>query len=240
MDARRVADDHRRLRGVRCPAAVPAPGPARGVAAGGAGGHGRRLGLVSHVPPHDPPRRVARHALQADGRPGVARPASHAGDRLGRRRADDSRSARAGPSTTWPHARRSSLRIPTRSKSTISTRPGCLSGRMTWASRSHPGGWARIKSLALDLTPEQMRSISEAWSFWRREPERCRRLIRLVTANRLAFYDLPPERRPRPDPDVHSCDLYPSGPEAPAGGARPPLSRAWAAVRSIRPKIAGT
>src|SRR5262249_36563151 len=41
--------------------------------------------------------------------------------------------------------------------------------------------------------------------------------LRLLTANRLAFYDLPPERRPRPDPDVHSCDLYPFGPEAPTG-----------------------
>jgi hypothetical protein len=76
---------------------------------------------------------------------------------------------------------------------------------------------AAIKSLALDLTPEQMRSISDAWIFWRREHERYQRLIRLVTANRLAFHDLPPERRPRPAPDVYAYDLYSFGPEAPAG-----------------------
>jgi hypothetical protein len=81
-----------------------------------------------------------------------------------------------------------------------------------------PPRWlGAIKSLALDLTPEQMRLMFDAWSCWRREPERCRRLLRLLTANRLAFYYLPPKRRPRPDPDVHSCDLYPFGPEAPAG-----------------------
>jgi hypothetical protein len=83
--------------------------------------------------------------------------------------------------------------------------------------RQMPPPWlGAIKSLALDLTPEQVRSISNAWRFWRREPERCRRLIRLVTANRLAFYDLPPDRRPSPDPDVLSCAFYPFGPEAPA------------------------
>ena len=41
-------------------------------------------------------------------------------------------------------------------------------------------------------------------------------MLRLVTANRLAYFDLPPQERPSPDPDVLSCDLYPFGPEAPA------------------------
>ena len=52
------------------------------------------------------------------------------------------------------------------------------------------------------LTPEQVRAISDAWRSWRREPERSRRVIRLVIANWLAYYDLPPDRRPDPDPDV--------------------------------------
>lgn len=78
------------------------------------------------------------------------------------------------------------------------------------------GSWGPISSLGGALTPEQRGSISEAWSFWRREPERCRRVIRLITANRLAYYDLPPGQRPSPDPNVLSCDLYSFGPEAPA------------------------
>ncbi len=73
-----------------------------------------------------------------------------------------------------------------------------------------------IKSFALDLTPEQKRSISEAWRFWRREPERSWRVIRLVAANRLAYYDLPPNQRPSPDANILSRDLFPFGPEAPA------------------------
>jgi hypothetical protein len=64
------------------------------------------------------------------------------------------------------------------------------------------------------LTPEQIRSISAAWRFWRREPERSRRVLRLIAANRLAYYDLPPEKRPKPDPNVSSCDLFSFGPEA--------------------------
>jgi hypothetical protein len=75
---------------------------------------------------------------------------------------------------------------------------------------SRPG----IRSLGAILTPEQIKSISTAWMFWRREPERSRRVLRLVTANRLAYYDLPPDQRPKPDPNVSSCDLYSFGPEA--------------------------
>jgi hypothetical protein len=67
------------------------------------------------------------------------------------------------------------------------------------------------------LNPELMRSVNNAWRFWRREPERSRRVIRLVVANWLAYYELPPGKRPDSDPNPKlSYDLYPFGPEAPA------------------------
>ena len=44
------------------------------------------------------------------------------------------------------------------------------------------------------LDPEQIQAIWDAWRFWRREPERSRRVIRLVTANWLAYHDLPAEQ----------------------------------------------
>jgi hypothetical protein len=78
------------------------------------------------------------------------------------------------------------------------------------------GSWEATRSLRRLLTPEQIQSISVAWRTWRRESERSQRVIRLVTANRLAYYELPPDRRPSPDPNVLSCDLYPFRPEAPA------------------------
>jgi hypothetical protein len=66
-------------------------------------------------------------------------------------------------------------------------------------------------------TSEQAQAMVDAWRFWRREPERGRRLIRLAVANWLAFYDLPPDRRPRPVPgEFVSFDFYAFGPEAPA------------------------
>jgi hypothetical protein len=71
-----------------------------------------------------------------------------------------------------------------------------------------------LRPLREILTPSAEESISAAWMFWRREPERSRRVLRLVTANRLAYYDLPPDQRPKPDPNVSSCDLYSFGPEA--------------------------
>ena len=95
-----------------------------------------------------------------------------------------------------------------------------LDGRDASASRMPPpwltrlGSWGAFRSLS--LTPERRQSISDAWRFWRREPERSRRVVRLATANRLAFHDLPPDRRPKPDPEVSSCDLYSFGPESPA------------------------
>jgi hypothetical protein len=67
------------------------------------------------------------------------------------------------------------------------------------------------------LSPEHMRAILDVWRFWRREPERSRRVIRLAVANWLAYYDLPPERRPKPDPDLPGpLRFYALGPEAPA------------------------
>ena len=53
---------------------------------------------------------------------------------------------------------------------------------------------------------------------WRREPERSRRVLRLAIANWLAYYELPPDRRPAPDPGVAGpFDFYPFG----ARGAGP-------------------
>jgi hypothetical protein len=67
------------------------------------------------------------------------------------------------------------------------------------------------------LTPEQARSLYDAWRIWRREPERSRRVIRLATANWLAYHDLPPGDRPSPDPNASLVfDFYPFGPGAPA------------------------
>jgi hypothetical protein len=66
------------------------------------------------------------------------------------------------------------------------------------------------------LNPEQIQAIWDWWRFWRREPERSRRVIRLVTANWLAYHELPPGNRPKPDPNVASLDAYPLGPRSPA------------------------
>jgi hypothetical protein len=89
-------------------------------------------------------------------------------------------------------------------------------GRMppAWliALASRPG----LRPLIAIVTPDHMEAISAAWMFWRREPERSRRVLELVTANRLAYYDLPPDKRPKPDPNIASCDVYDFGPEAPA------------------------
>ncbi|HZW33318.1 MAG TPA: hypothetical protein VFF52_21550, partial [Isosphaeraceae bacterium] len=86
-----------------------------------------------------------------------------------------------------------------------------------------PPAWLRslgsrrmVRSLGIILAPEQIRPIAAAWSTWRREPERSRRVIRLVTANWLAFYDLPPNQRPSPDIDAAPWELYAFGPSAPA------------------------
>ena len=99
---------------------------------------------------------------------------------------------------------------------------GLLVGRYN-PGRQMPPAWLislgsmrGIQSLGIVLTPEQIQSISHAWRAWRREPERSQRVIRLVTANWLAYFDLPRDRRPSPDPNVSPWELYPFGPSAPA------------------------
>jgi hypothetical protein len=78
--------------------------------------------------------------------------------------------------------------------------------------------YRRISYLRYFVGREQMLALSDAWRFWRREPERSRRVLRLVFANWLAYDALPPERRPAPDPKLSgSYDFYAFGPEAPAG-----------------------
>jgi hypothetical protein len=83
-------------------------------------------------------------------------------------------------------------------------------------NREVPLSWVRFFSSSdYRASPELLRALYDAWRFWRRENERSRRVIRLATANWLAFLDLPPEQRPRPDPDVTSNDFYAFGPAAP-------------------------
>jgi hypothetical protein len=74
-----------------------------------------------------------------------------------------------------------------------------------------------FRSLHYMLTSRQFQAMADAWRFWRREPERGRRIIRLAVANWLAYDDLPPGRRPGPAPELSgSFDFYAFGPEAPA------------------------
>ena len=77
-------------------------------------------------------------------------------------------------------------------------------------------GELKARGVLLDGDPLQM--VADAWRFWRREPERSRRAIRLVIANWLAYWDLPPERRPAPAPAISGPhDFYSFGPDVPAG-----------------------
>jgi hypothetical protein len=66
------------------------------------------------------------------------------------------------------------------------------------------------------LNPEQIQGVWNAWRFCRREPERSRRIVRLVTANWLAYLNMPVGDRPKPDPKVASFDLYSFGQQSPA------------------------
>jgi hypothetical protein len=92
-------------------------------------------------------------------------------------------------------------------------------------SPHNPGREVLIKQLSqifgsseYQLNPEQKQAVLDAWGSWRREPERSRRVIRLAYANWMAYYDLPPDRRPKPDPNVPGpLRFYAFGPEAPAG-----------------------
>src|SRR5262249_5085139 len=76
---------------------------------------------------------------------------------------------------------------------------------------------ARLESPGYQLDSDQIRAIADAWRFWRREPERSRRVIRLAIANWLAYDALPPDRRPAPDPSMSGPFVFHAfGPEAPA------------------------
>ncbi len=76
----------------------------------------------------------------------------------------------------------------------------------------------KMMSWGYMLPFEHLRTIATAWRFWRREPERSHRVLRIVIANWLAYWDLPPDRRPAPDPGVSGThDFYSFGPDAPAG-----------------------
>lgn len=82
----------------------------------------------------------------------------------------------------------------------------------------------------LVLAPEHLRAIGDVWRFWRGEPERSRRVLRLAFANWLAYYALPPDRRPAPDPDASGpVRFYSFGPEAPAAARAlsPRAIRRW-------------
>jgi hypothetical protein len=74
-----------------------------------------------------------------------------------------------------------------------------------------------LRLTAYLLTPEQLEAIADVWRWWRREPERSRRVLRLAFANWLAYEDLPPDRRPSPSPGISGpYDFYDLGPDAPA------------------------
>jgi hypothetical protein len=75
---------------------------------------------------------------------------------------------------------------------------------------------AKLQAQGYQLDWDRKRAIAHAWWFWRREEERSRRVIRLAVANWLASFDLPPDRRPAPDPGVTGpCEFYAFGPDVP-------------------------
>jgi hypothetical protein len=80
---------------------------------------------------------------------------------------------------------------------------------------------ARLGQFFKDYRPshEQMQAMADAWRFWRREPERSRRLLRLMFANWLAYEAMPADRRPSPDANVFGRYIfYAFGPEVPYQG----------------------
>jgi hypothetical protein len=87
-----------------------------------------------------------------------------------------------------------------------------------------PRSWSiAISSLEFRVSEEQNKAIHDAWRFWRREPERSRRMMRLAVANWLANFELSPQDRQRPvrDPSGRVV-FYP--PRAGAAGKTPALS----------------
>lgn len=74
-----------------------------------------------------------------------------------------------------------------------------------------------LVSRGFQWDPDRVAQMADLWRFWRREPERSRRVMRLAIANRLAYLALPAERRPPPAPGVTGpFPLHDLGPEAPA------------------------
>jgi hypothetical protein len=74
-----------------------------------------------------------------------------------------------------------------------------------------------LDSRGFQLDTDQIRALADSWQLWRRDRERSRRVIRLAVANWLAYYDMPPGRRPAPDAQVSSAfGFYAFGPDAPA------------------------
>ncbi len=85
------------------------------------------------------------------------------------------------------------------------------------ARRRVPPSWRRfLGSADFEIGPELLKGVYHAWRAWRRERERNQRELRLVTANWLAYLELPPNRRPSPNPNVVNYELYSFGPEASA------------------------
>ncbi len=85
---------------------------------------------------------------------------------------------------------------------------------------------AALSTQSFQPDTDHVRALADAWRFWRREPERSRRVMRLAIANRLAYLDLPPDRRPDPDPGV-------------SGLVRAVSRRARVAARRTRPLARG-
>jgi hypothetical protein len=91
-------------------------------------------------------------------------------------------------------------------------------------SPRNPGRYAphrRLRAMlkASDYLPGQglLDAIGDAWRFWRHEPERSRRVLRLAFANWIAYEELPADRRPsRDDTALIPFAFHALGPEAPA------------------------
>jgi hypothetical protein len=76
---------------------------------------------------------------------------------------------------------------------------------------------AMLKSSHYRPSHEQMMMVADAWRFWRHEPERSRRVLRLAFANWIAYEELPADRRPsRDDASLIPFAFHALGPEAPA------------------------
>jgi hypothetical protein len=83
-----------------------------------------------------------------------------------------------------------------------------------------------FKKVGLRPEHEQIEAMVDAWRWWRREPERSRRLLRLVFADWLAYESLPADRRPDPDDNrFGDFEFHAFGPEAPENArALPPAA----------------